>query len=220
MENHSSKISLKDMVYQQLVEMICRGELTVDTIFTENQMIAYFKVSKSPVREALIQLCHENVLHSIPRCGYQVVTITSQDIRDLTELRLYLELSSLPKVMDHITADDLEELKNQNRIRVAQCDKKTVWTAWNNNYKFHTTLLGIAGNKLVDDSLKQAMSTCRRAYAQLYALKRDIIAPNKPFYHESIVQSLERHDVFSAYNFLKEDILVMEKELLGTDIMR
>ena len=99
MDNQSPKLSLKDTVYQQLIELICQGKLLPDTLFTENHMISYFGVSKSPVREALIQLCHENVLKSIPRCGYQVTAISSKNVRDVTELRLYLELSSLPKVM-------------------------------------------------------------------------------------------------------------------------
>ena len=89
--NLKNGISLKDQVYQKIIEMICNGQLPPDTIFTESQMIELFKVSKSPVREALIQLCHEEVLKSIPRCGYQVVSVSIKSIRDLTVLRLYLD---------------------------------------------------------------------------------------------------------------------------------
>ena len=69
-------LSLKDTVYKQIIEMICDGTLSPDSLITENQMIEHFKVSKSPVREALIQLCHDGILTSIPRCGYQIVRIT------------------------------------------------------------------------------------------------------------------------------------------------
>ncbi|MFR2693587.1 MAG: GntR family transcriptional regulator [Enterocloster bolteae] len=124
MDNQSPKLSLKDTVYQQLIELICQGKLLPDTLFTENHMISYFGVSKSPVREALIQLCHENVLKSIPRCGYQVTAISSKNVRDVTELRLYLELSSLPKVMENITTADIEELKRQNQVRLVNPEKR------------------------------------------------------------------------------------------------
>ena len=193
MDNQSPKLSLKDTVYQQLIELICQGKLLPDTLFTENHMISYFGVSKSPVREALIQLCHENVLKSIPRCGYQVTAISSKNVRDVTELRLYLELSSLPKVMENITTADIEELKRQNQVR-------------------------LAGNEQVNNAMEQAMTTYRRAYAQLYTLKKDVIAANKASYHDFFVSSLERHDVFSAHEYLKKDILFMEDELLGTGI--
>lgn len=218
MDNQSPRLSLKDTVYQQLIELICQGHLKPDTIFTESQMITYFKVSKSPVREALIQLCHEDVLKSIPRCGYQVTTISSKNVRDVTELRLYLELSSLPKVMENITLADIGELKRQNQVRLIHPEKKDLWMAWRNNYQFHMSVVRLAGNEQVNRAMEQAMTTYRRAYAQLYTLKKDIIASNKPLYHDSIVQCFENHDVFSAYEFLKKDILFMEDELLGTGI--
>ena len=141
MDNQPPKLSLKDTVYQQLIELICQGQIKPDTLFTENQMISYFKVSKSPVREALIQLCHENVLKSIPRCGYQVTSISSKNVRDVTELRLYLELSSLPKVMKNITLADIGELKRQNQVRLVNPEKKDLWIAWRNNYQFHMTVV-------------------------------------------------------------------------------
>ena len=42
-------------------------------------------MSKAPVREALVQLCSEKMLKSIPRCGYQVVQITAREIEGRLE---------------------------------------------------------------------------------------------------------------------------------------
>ena len=67
-------------------------------------------------------------------------------------------------------------------------------------------------------TLEQDGIVHRRAYAQLYTLKKDVIAANKASYHDFFVSSLERHDVFSAHEYLKKDILFMEDELLGTGI--
>lgn len=211
--------SLKDTVYKQIVEMICSGQLNADTIITENQMIEHFKVSKSPVREALIQLCHDGVLNSIPRCGYQIIRITRKSIRDLTELRLYIELSSLPKVMEHLNEDRVLELKNLNRSRLVNTESKTKWTAWNNNVKFHMTLVSYAGNEQVTSILDHTLATCTRAYAQLYNVRGSVIAPARENYHDLIVCALERHEVFTAYEYLKKDILFMEQELLNTTLV-
>lgn len=213
------KPSLKDSVYKQIIEMICNGTLTADTIITENQMIEHFKVSKSPVREALIQLCHENVLKSIPRCGYQVVRITAKSIRDLIELRLYLELSSLPKVASHMSLERLNQLKDLNQKRILDGHTKTIWTAWNNNVRFHSTLISFAENDMVTSTLETALSTCTRAYAQLYNLRSSVIAPARENYHDRIVYALETHDIYTAHEYLKKDILFMEQELLNTSII-
>lgn len=213
------KISLKDSVYKQIIEMICSGALPADAIITENQMIEHFGVSKSPVREALIQLCHENVLNSIPRCGYQVVRISAKGIQELIELRLYLELSSLPKVAEHMTLERLQHLKELNRRRINAGESKTIWTAWNNNVTFHLTLISFADNQMVTSSLETALATCTRAYAQLYNVRSSIIAPARENFHDCIVNALESHNVYTAYEYLKKDILFMKQELLNTSLI-
>lgn len=211
--------SLKDTIYKQIVEMICNGQLNLDSTITENQMIEYFKVSKSPVREALIQLCHDGVLNSIPRCGYKIVRVTRKSVHDLTELRLYLELSSLPKVMEHLDETRLSDLKALNRNRLLNVASKTKWTAWNNNVRFHLTLISFADNEQVTGMLDRTLATCTRAYAQLYNVRGSIIAPAKENHHDSIVHALECHDIFTAHECLKRDILFMEQELLNTTIV-
>ena len=62
MTSNNLKITLKDNVYRQVIEMICNGQLQNDDIITEKQLTSHFGISKSPVREALIQLCHDHVL--------------------------------------------------------------------------------------------------------------------------------------------------------------
>lgn len=79
-----------------------------------------------------------------------------------------------------------------------------MWIAWRNNYQFHMTVVRLAGNEQVNNAMEQAMTTYRRAYAQLYTLKKDVIAANKASYHDFFVSSLERHDVFSAHEYLKK----------------
>lgn len=211
--------SLKDSVYKQIIEMVCNGTLTADTIITENQMIEHFKMSKSPIREALLQLCNENVLKNIPRRGYQVVRISSRNIQDLIELRLYLELSSLPKAAKQMTPERLQQLKDLNRKRLSSGSTKTIWTAWNNNVDFHLTLTSFAGNEIVASVLETALSTCTRAYAQLYNLRSAVIAPSNVNNHDRIVEALEQHNVYDAYEYLKKDILFMEEELLNASII-
>ena len=46
-------------------------------------MIEKFGVSKSPVREALVELCKDGVLINIPRMGYQVRAVTLKEIMDI-----------------------------------------------------------------------------------------------------------------------------------------
>ena len=60
---------LTSMVYERVYSSIINGEITGNDILTESGLVSQFSVSKSPVREALILLCEEGVLKSIPRMG-------------------------------------------------------------------------------------------------------------------------------------------------------
>lgn len=208
-------VSLKDTIYQRVMEMVCRGQLSPDMIFSEQQLIHQFQVSKSPVREALIQLCSENVLRSIPRQGYQVVEINRKDVQDLTQLRLLLELGNLPFALERMTPECLSELKRQNVERRQPSDSKQLWESRNRNTLFHMTLIRYGGNAQLAKCMEQTMSTCTRAYAQLFIVKKHVIAPSDDNLHDRIVAALEQHDIFTAHEYLKQDILLTEKTLYG-----
>ena len=73
------------------------GEYRPNDILTENQMIEKFGVRKSPVREALVELCKDGVLINIPRMGYQVRAVTLKEIMDILEFRVDVEVGGLRK---------------------------------------------------------------------------------------------------------------------------
>lgn len=217
----SHKPTLKDHVYQQIIEMICDNQLKAGEIVTEKQLIAHFGMSKSPVREALIQLCHDNVLSSIPRCGYQVIQITTKDVHDLTELRLYVEIGSLQRLIDSISPECMEHLLKLNRERARPVQEKDIWTAWNNNVEFHLALMRGAGNALALDMMKNILSICTRAYAQLYYINKEYVVSSniRTHAHEGIVQALQEHDFEAAKELLTLDIRCMETRLLTARIL-
>lgn len=216
-----SKPTLKDTVYRQIIEMVCNGQLQSDEIITEKQLTTHFGFSKSPVREALIQLCHDHVLKSIPRCGYQVIRINAKDIHDLTEIRLLLELGSLRKAFDRITPQQLEHLKVLNRQREMPMAEKDVWSSWNRNIEFHLYLVECANNEYVLDTMQRILSSCHRAYAQLYAVQKEaVVLPGDDTHtHSLITQALEAHDLDTALDTLRTDILCMESQLLSMNLV-
>ena len=212
--NKDRKTSLKDQVYREIIEMIINGEIKSDEIITESQLVEHFQVSKSPVREALLQLCTEEILHSIPRCGYQIVQINSKVIHDLAELRCYLELSSLQKLSGILTVDMIRQM--QDFLNRDGSESKDMWAHWKDNIRFHLMLTEFVGNTQVTTTLRRVLSTCTMAYVQVYELDRSSIVFSKgESYHQLIVNALENHEFYKAHEYLKTDILLTEKKLLN-----
>ena len=66
--------SLKNMVYQAILNGIFTDEYKPNQIINEQELVQKFGCSKTPIREALVTLCNEGILHSFPRFGYQIFT--------------------------------------------------------------------------------------------------------------------------------------------------
>ena len=133
------KISLKDKVYQGLYDDIVNGIYVQNDILTEGMLIEQYNVSKSPVREALIELCKDGILKSIPRMGYQVTPVTLKEVLDILELRADIEVSGLRKIYDSLKQEDLEALERLAQNHREEHDQ-IVSEHWSRNYEFHIFL--------------------------------------------------------------------------------
>ncbi|MEI3415690.1 MAG: FCD domain-containing protein [Christensenellales bacterium] len=166
------------------------------------------------MREALIQLCSENVLRSIPRQGYQVIEINRKDIQDLTQLRLLLELGNLPYALANMTRERLDELKRQNEERRQPSATKQLWESRNRNTRFHMTLIRYGENAQIANCMEHASGDL---YARVCAAVHSKKACYQPLpddnMHDLIVTALENHDIYTAHECLKQDILLMAETL-------
>ena len=163
-----NKENLKKKVYDHIMEAIIQGEYSPDDILSESMLTEKYNVSKSPVREALVQLCSENVLKSIPRCGYMVVRITRSDIEDILDYRAAFEAGMLRQVIDSIEPHQLAELEEIDRLCTGEEAIRDFWKHWEYNKKFHLELMSFSRNRFAYEALEQALDTLTRAYAQFY----------------------------------------------------
>ena len=58
--------TLKEKVYNHVIEDIVQGEFKAGQVLTEQGLVNRYAVSKSPVREALMILTSEGILTNIP----------------------------------------------------------------------------------------------------------------------------------------------------------
>ena len=68
--------NLKEYIHDQILKDVIEGTLQPNMILHEKKLMEQYGVSRSPVREALIQLCSEGTLCNYPKRGYEVSSIT------------------------------------------------------------------------------------------------------------------------------------------------
>lgn len=207
------KISLKDKVYQGLYDDIVNGIYVQNDILTEGMLIEQYNVSKSPVREALIELCKDGILKSIPRMGYQVTPVTLKEVLDILELRADIEVSGLRKIYDFLKQEDLEALERLAKNHREEHDQ-IVSEHWSRNYEFHIFLYSLNGNAYGCEMLKQIIKQGSRYVSQYFRSAWQKESESKGKYHSEVVECLKNGEHEKACQILEKDILAVKEEIL------
>lgn len=210
MEN---KTTLKATVYNTLFEDIIEGRCKPDELLTEGALVERFSVSKAPVREALIELCKDGLLRSLPRLGYQIVPVTLKEMVDLLDFRVDLELSNLRRVIKLITEEDIRRLR-ELPLGVGHNDSAAVVFHWSLNMQFHMALCQISGNaytgKVLHTALRQSSCFVSQYFKAAWFNAREA----EGRYHMAIVDALAAGDIDTAEQMLRKDILAVKEEIL------
>lgn len=83
--------SLKEQVYHHLKKAIISGDIEENKVYSEQWAADLLGVSRTPVREAVLQLKQEFFIDILPYKGFQVRSLTTDDIKETFQIRLALE---------------------------------------------------------------------------------------------------------------------------------
>lgn len=206
--------SLKQKVYDNLLSDILDGIYPLDFIFNEKYLIDKYHVSRSPVRDALIELCNENILRCIPRYGYEIVRVSQKEIRDITQFRMLIEVEIFQQTCRKYREEMLEQIRFYREFNNSEinCRTPNLLLLWKNNIAFHRMLISFGGNAYVEKALEKALSLQFRAYSQLYWEKRNSSPPEIDFApviaenHVELEEALLNCEFDKAVEVLKRDI--------------
>lgn len=198
---------LKTKIYDDIFQRILQGDFQSDTLIKENDLIDYYGVSRAPVREALLMLCTEGVLKSIPRAGYHIVQISEKQEREIMQFRALLECSALKANWEYINDDVIERLvsADANRYLTVPTPFSSFWEA---SINFHTALIAIGNNNYAVESLRTAMRTQYRAFAQyIWDFHSRSNFPNSDLGHKELIDSITSRNLPLSVSLLKQDIM-------------
>ena len=205
LEQQTKGLSLKQTVYNQLFSDILSGSYLPETVITEKELVERFGISKSPIREALIELCNEKILRSIPRYGYEVLKITERDIREAKEARLILESGALSANFDKITEEDIERLREL--LEVDSNEEMDIIKHWQKNSNFHLELMRLYGNQFLTQMLETSLNFMTRAYVQYQFNKyRQTKFQGKSMKHRELLDAIKNGEKDKAVAILSADI--------------
>ncbi len=139
--------SNRDTVYESIRTRVLTLELPRGSPLSENELAAELGVSRTPVRESLILLAREGLVHVFPKVGSFVSRVETDRVQDAQFLREAVELGSLRDVPTDVepalVADLRENLRRQEHART---DLESFFRL---DEDFHLGLMRLAGHERV-----------------------------------------------------------------------
>lgn len=142
-------LPLSGQVRDMLRDRITAGDLAPGEKLTETDLASRLKISRGPLREAILQLTEEGLLVKEPYKGLRVRPVSRRDLEELYSLRTTLERFAFEEAWDKRTDAALADLKDRldrlEQTRIAQ----DISAAVAGEIAFHSWVYDLSGHSLL-----------------------------------------------------------------------
>jgi DNA-binding GntR family transcriptional regulator len=200
-------LSISDQVYAHIKKLILAGTLRGGERIPEKKVADLFKVSRTPVREAIRKLAEYGLVVIKPRSYAFVATISPEEARDISWVRLYLEKLSCRLFCGAGAQAEasLPQLREVSRRCKEANEYGDFATAHEHDSALHLEIARRTGNRELLEMLSML-----DAKLQLLRLKQHLPRPELSKYfaqHDLLLTLLEQKDLAKVDALLDLHIL-------------
>lgn len=195
--------TLSENISQKLADDIIRGQLPPGRKLDEQSLATRFKVSRSPVRDALRQLAATRLVDYFPRRGFSVAKIDPNGLDDMFEAASELEALCAKLCALRAGATDrkrIELIHEKAKQAIAANDTQTYSAL---NEELHLAIYAGARNKTIEivaTNLRQRLAPFR-SRVFFNASNR---AKSSSAEHEHVVRAILANDGEAAMNAMRD----------------
>lgn len=150
-----SKLSLPDVIANDLRERILSGELAEGETIRQEALAEEYDVSRMPIREALQRLEAEGLVQLPTNRGASVTKHSLDEIREIFDLRILIEVDLFHRSIPAMSEADFKRSGEILTKMEESYDANDVamWGAL--NYEFHSSLYAAANRNLTNELLQR-----------------------------------------------------------------
>ena len=207
------KKSTSDLIFDALRESILNGDLPPGTALIEKNLAEEFGVSKTPIREALHHLSHIGLADMETAKGATVHTLSSDEIKDIWDMRQYLEPLALELSIPHLTDEEIKDLKDILDEAKQALDTGDMKQLSQINTEFHEMLYCKADNHLLVQWLDSLSDRRRLVSMHIWGIENN--SQREWQEHRTILDAVVARDIGKASQALKDHIGNFNKQVLA-----
>jgi DNA-binding GntR family transcriptional regulator len=193
-------------VFQGVEEQIATGQLKDGEKLDEASLAERFKVSRTPVREALLQLVGSGLATQIPKRGCFVKAPSFREMIEMFEVMSELEGMCARLAARRISDQQLVELKAANTGCEEAIQASDSDLYYHKNVEFHECIYTACGNSFLANetrSLRRRLQSFRRLQLRVRGRMPQSLAE-----HFEIIEAIERGDAEKADLISRQHVMI------------
>jgi DNA-binding GntR family transcriptional regulator len=198
--------SLRAQAAQQVRDAIVTGKLAPGTMHSEQTIAAEMGISRTPVREALLQLAGEGLVEFVPHRGVRISRLDLAHLVSVLEYRAALESYCAVGLAKNPRAEVLAALDAQivRQRQIIEAADRLRWVTA--NMEFHRILVDSLGNRLMSEAFPAlAAHTMRIGYRMISRQERMQESVDE---HLAVVNAIRHGNVEEARRLAAEHLYV------------
>jgi DNA-binding GntR family transcriptional regulator len=193
MFKENEKTSLKSKAYENLRYRIITQELPPGELLKEKELMAHYRIGRTPLREIFIELQRQGLIRMVPRSGTWVAPLDLNFVKQIAEVRLPLERLAGELATERISPEQLKLLEQiLKKVETDQSQDDTdLQKLIECESLFHHTIYAATHNQKLEELLIEFQSISSRLWHSIFFTKEHL---RKMFEdHRIIFNVLKKH---------------------------
>jgi DNA-binding GntR family transcriptional regulator len=207
------QLSLRQKIYKEIKKEIITCQLEPGLMLSESTFAERFNVSKTPVREAITSLEHENLVTYIPNKGFHVTNISVKDIQEIFEARLFFESILFELALKNITPPEISKLEEYNNISYDWKDLPSIDRYLQANIEFHMGFAKAAHNSRLYRLFEMLLNEAQRLIYMDF--KENNVLETWHISHKRFTDALRERDAEKGLIAIREVTENGKRRMLG-----
>ena len=165
----------KGEIADRIRRRITSGQMALGARIADKQLARELDVSRTPVREALLQLQSEGLVEIRPQSGTFVFDLTVRDIHDICATRAILETGAIRFLLAGSAGETLAELNTLVGHAALALEDGDLQECDALDWRFHENLIAATGNRYLIRAYR-GISSQLRALRQRMPATRERVA--------------------------------------------
>jgi DNA-binding GntR family transcriptional regulator len=203
----------KEEVYLAIKSQIVKMALKPGDVLSDRKLAQEFKVSRTPVREALTLLQQEGYVLQGRGGGFSVKGINLKEIEDMYNVREALEVKALKTAYHNNFENNLKKLRRLIEVHSANLKQFNPGNRFLQGADFHRELVLMSSNDYLIKIIESIYERLERLH-YIENLSREQ-AEQAHFGHTEIVSLLEKQKFAEAEELLSKHVLASKDEFIN-----